>query len=149
MRKAHVLLRANQLFCASFSSRTAIGVTHTPVSVSAAPNLGTPSVDCVGWRGVAGWARGGAAAFSGRHSLPDSSAGLDVRWQSAGQHLQRGNQRRDLFGITKNDDLSKQYRERRLVGCVAFDSAHLMLAAKRLCAQHLLGTTYSLQPPSA
>ena len=150
MRKAHVLLRANQLFCANLSSRTAACVAHPPGSVSAAFNLGAPSVDCVGWRGLAGWARGGVAAFSGRTPLPDSSACLDVRWQQqTGQHPQRGDQRRSLFGITKNDDLSKQYRERRLVGCVPFDSAHLMLAAKTLRAQHMLGTTQGLILPSA
>ena len=120
MRKAHLLLRANQLFCASFSPRTAACVASPPARLAAECTLSAPSVDCVGFRGLAIWARGGVAAFSGWTVLPGASGCSEVRRQQYEQLSQRSDQRRTLFGISSNDDLSKQYKERRLVGCVLF-----------------------------
>ena len=117
MRRAHLLLRANQLFCAGFTPRTAVCVASSPVSLAGC-SLSAPGVDCIGFRCLANWARGGVAACSGRTTPADASDCSELRWQHHEQLLQRGDQRRSLFGIPSNDDLSKQYKERRLVGCV-------------------------------
>ena len=119
MRRAHLLLRANQLFCASFTPRTAPCVVSPPVRLAAADfTFSAPVGDRGGIRGLASWARGGVAACSGRTAPPGANGCCEIRWQQCEQLPQRSDQRRTLFGIPGNDDLSKQYKERRLVGFV-------------------------------
>ena len=157
MRRAHVLQRANKLFCASFTPRAAACVASPPVSLAADCALSAPSVDCVGFRGLANWARGGVAAFSGRCPPPDTSRCSGTRQQQSEQQLTwRGDQRCTLFGIPGNDDLTKQYKERRLVGCVQSScnaaatllcsSCIVLIDLTCLCMSHISSLTLTPDP---